>query len=337
MTDSKIIAAWKKKEFKPIYWLEGDEDYFIDEIMAYAEKQILPEGEAEFNLSVFYGKDAGWPDVVNACRRYPMFADKQIVLLKEAQTMRDIEKLEPYMENPLSSTILVVSYKGKTLDGRLKFAKTIKKNGEIFQSKKKYDNQVPGWVSDYLKENGFQIKPKALYLLVDHIGNDLSRIVNEIDKLALNIQAGKQITEDDIEKYVGISKEYNVFELQNALSRKDSEKALRIVQYFDSNPKAVPVQMILPTLYGYFTRLMTVHQMKDKSEAALKPVLNYNPLLIEQVLIAIRNYSFAQTEDVILLLHDANLKSIGIGANNLSSGSLLKELCYKIINADKRA
>jgi DNA polymerase-3 subunit delta len=336
MTATDIIATWKKNDFKPIYWLEGDEDYFIDEIMEYAEKKILSEADAQFNQTVFYGKDANWADVINACRRYPMFAERQVVLLKEAQQMRDVEKLESYVENPLLSTVLIVSYKGKTLDGRQKFSKLIRKKGEVFLSKKMYDNQLPAWVHSYLQSNGFQIKPKALQLLVDHIGNDLSRIVNEIEKLSLNLKE-KNITEDDIEKFIGISKEYNIFELQNAYSKKDAAKAMRIVQYFGANPKAVPVQLILPSLYSYFSKILTIFQMPDRSERSLKPALNYNPSMIENVLEAMKNYSFAEVEQVIVLLHDANLKSIGIGTQGMSPESLLKELSYKIINVGKRA
>jgi DNA polymerase-3 subunit delta len=332
MTASSIITNWKNKEYKPIYWLEGDEDYFIDEVMEYAEKKILSDSEAEFNQTIFYGKDANWADIVNACRRYPMFAERQVVLLKEAQQMKDVEKLEGYFENPLPSTIFVVSYKGKTLDGRQKFSKLIKKKGEVFQSKKMYENQLPGWINSYLQANGFTIKPKALALLIDHIGNDLSRIVNEIEKLSLNLGAEKNITEDDIEKYIGISKEYNIFELQNALSRKDQQKAIRIIQYLEANPKAVPVQLILPSLYSYFSKILSVYQMHDKSEHAIKPVFNYNPSLVEQVMENIKNYSFLEMEQVILLLHDSNLKSIGIGNLGISIGALMKELSYKIMN-----
>jgi len=332
MTASSIISNWKNKEFKPVYWLEGDEDYFIDELMEYAEKKILSESEAGFNQTIFYGKDANWADIVNACRRYPMFADRQVVLLKEAQQMKDVEKLEAYVENPLPSTVLVVSYKGKTLDGRQKFSKLIKKKGEVFLSKKMYENQLPGWINNYLAEIGFSIKPKALALLVDHIGNDLSRIVNEIEKLSLNLGAAKVITEDEIEKFIGISKEYNIFELQNALSNKDQPKAIRIIQYFEANPKAVPIQLILPSLYSYFSRILPLYQMHDKSERAIKPLFNYNPALTEQVLHTLKNYSFLEMEQVILLLHDANLKSIGIGNQGMSTGALMKELAFKIMN-----
>ncbi|HEY5393632.1 MAG TPA: DNA polymerase III subunit delta [Hanamia sp.] len=336
MTVSSIITNWENKDFKPIYWLEGEEEYFIDELIDYAEKKILSPSEAEFNQTVFYGKDANCFDIINACRRYPMFAERQVVLLKEAQQMRDIDKLEPYIENPLSSTILVVSYKGKTLDGRQKFSKLIKKKGELFQAKKMYDNQLPAWVSGYLQSNGFKIKPKALQLLIDHIGNDLSRMVNEIEKLSLNLGKEKNITEDDIEKFIGISKEYNIFELQNAFSMKDAARALKIIQYFDANPKAVPIQLILPSLYSYFSKILPVYQLHDKSERALKPMFNYNSFLIEQIQMTMKNYSFADMEYIILLLHDANLKSIGIGNTGISAGALLKELSYKIINVSRK-
>ena len=198
MAISSIVSTWQKDIFKPIYWLEGDEEFFIDEVMDYAEKKILPEAEASFNLTVFYGKDANWADIINACRRYPMFAERQVIVLKEAQQMKDIDKLEPYIENPLASTVLVVSYKGKTLDGRSKLSKLVKKNGEIFLSKKIYENQLPAWTNGYLQSKGFQITPRALTLLVDHVGNDLSRIANEVDKLAVNVSTEKSITEDDI-------------------------------------------------------------------------------------------------------------------------------------------
>lgn len=333
MSSLSIISNWEKKVFKPLYWLEGEEEFFINRIMDYAEKKILSPADAEFNLTTFYGKDASWADIINACRRYPMFSERQVVLLKEAQQMKDIEKLEAYIENPLSSTVFVVSYKGKTLDGRLRLSRIIKKNGEVFLSKKIYENQLPGWTNSYLQAKEFQITPKALTLLVDHVGNDLSRIANEIDKLSLNLGEEKNITEDDIEKYIGVSKEYNIFELQHAFSKKDQAKAIRIIQYFEANPKAVPIQLVLPSLYGYFAKIMMIHQMPDKSDRALRPLFFNNPFLVEQAMDTIRNYTYSQTEKAILLLHDCNLKSIGINNFGASYGSLMKELCYKIINS----
>jgi len=217
MSVDKIINDWKKKSFKPIYWFEGEEEFFIDKAIEYAEHHILSESEASFNLSVFYGKDANWPDIINACKRYPMFAERQVVLLKEAQQMRDVEKLESYIDNPLSSTIFVVSYKDKKLDARKKFAKLVKEKGVLVSTKKMYDKELPQWTQELLQTKGLTITPKGLALLVDHIGNDLTRIENEIDKLSVNLGKRTSITEDDIEKYIGVSKDFNVFELFNIL------------------------------------------------------------------------------------------------------------------------
>lgn len=331
MSSAAILESWKSNKFKPLYWLEGNEDFFIDEVVSFAEHNILSEEEASFNLTVFYGCDANWADVLNACRRYPVFAEKQIVLLKEAQHMRDIDKLEPYIEKPNATTIFIAAYKGKTIDGRTKFARSIKKYGELFTSKKIYDNQLPSWTNGYIQSKGLQITPKALSLLVDHVGNDLSRITNEINKLALNLQGITTITEDHIEKYIGISKDYNTFELQEALSLKNRGKALSIVQYLDANPKAIPVPLLMSSLYGYFTRLMIASQSADKSERSLRGQFYNNPVATAQAMAALKNYSFADLEKAILLLHHYNLKSIGVGSVNTSDSSLFKELVFKLM------
>jgi DNA polymerase III subunit delta len=332
MSAEKIISDWKKSKFKPIYWLEGEEDFFIDQVVEYAEHHILPESEASFNRTVFYGKDANWAEVVTACRRYPMFAERQVVLLKEAQHMRDVEKLEIYIENPLSSTVFVVSYKEKKVDGRSKFAKLLKEKGEVFTTRKLYDNQLPEWTSELVQSKGYSISNKALLLLVDHIGNDLSRISNEIEKVLVNLQDRKNITEDDIEKYVGISKDFNVFELQEALSAKDISKAIRIIQYFESNPKAAPIQLVLPVLHSFFSKVFIIFGVADKSENALKPIFSNNIYSARQGLLAARNYGYEGTEKVILLLHHYNLRSLGVNDPGTEDASLLKEMVVKMVN-----
>ena len=331
MSAEKIIGDWKKKLFKPLYWLEGEEDYYIDKVMDYAEHNILPESEAGFNLSVFYGKDANWSDVVNACMRYPMFAEKQVVLLKEAQQMRDLDKLDPYIENPLASTIFVVSYKEKTLDKRTKLYKTIKKDGEIFTSEKIREYKMVDWVKDYMSQQGFDMNQKAIILLVDYVGNDLSRITNEIEKITVNLGQRKTITEDDIEKYVGVSKEYNAFELQSAMSKKDLAKAIKIIQYFESNPKAAPIQLVLPSLYGFFSKLYSVFGMVDKSEAALRPLFYNNPFAVKEALASMKMYGYEGVEKALLLLHEYNLRSVGINDTGTSDGSLMKEMVVKMM------
>lgn len=331
MSVEKIITAWKKGSFKPVYWLEGEEDYYIDKVINYAEQHILSESEASFNLSVFYGKDANWPDIVNACRRYPMFSEKQVVLLKEAQQMRDIEKLESYVENPLASTILVISYKEKKLDARKKFAKLIKEKGELFSTKKMYDNQLPEWTQELLQQKKLTITQKGLALLVDHIGNDLSRIENEIDKLSINLGKRTTITEDDIEQYIGVSKDYNVFELQAALASKDLARSIQIIQYFEANPKAAPIQLILPSLYGFFSKVFMIFGSGGGDDKAIAASIGVNPFFMKDYTKAARIYSYAGVEKALLLLHRYNLKSIGIGNSGADDAALLKEMVIKLM------
>lgn len=331
MSAEKILSDWKKKLFKPVYWLEGEEDYYINKVMNYAEHNILSESEASFNLSVFYGKDASWSDVVNACMRYPMFAEKQVVLLKEAQQMKDIDKLENYIEHPLASTIFVVSYKEKTLDKRTKLYKTIKKDGEVFTSEKIKEYKLVDWVTDYVQSQDFSMSQKGILLLVDHLGNDLNRIVNELEKITVNLGQRKTITEDDIEKYVGVSKEYNAFELQAAMSKKDLAKAIKIIQYFEGNPKAAPIQLVLPALYGFFSKLYIIFGMADKSEAAVKPFFYNNPYAAKEALATAKMYGYDGVERALLLLHEYNLKSVGVNDSGTSDGSLLKEMVVKMM------
>jgi DNA polymerase-3 subunit delta len=336
MSADKIIADWKNKIFKPVYWLEGDEPFFIDEVVDYAEHHLLAESEAAFNLTIFYGKDADWAAVVNACMRYPMFAERQVVLLKEGQQMKEIDKLESYIQNPLSSTVFVVSYKDKKVDARTKFAKALKQKGELLTTKKIYDNQLPEWTEQMISGLGLTINHNALLLLVDHIGNDLNRLKNEVEKLSINLGSKKNITEADIEKYIGISKEYNAFELQDAISQKNLPKAIRIIQYFQANPKAAPMQLVLPALYNYFSKIYMATSAANYSENTLKPLFYNNPFAVKQAIVAMNNYGFAGAEKILLLLHEYNLKNIGI--NNAYSGSaadgeLLKELAVKIITA----
>ncbi|MBK8520048.1 MAG: DNA polymerase III subunit delta [Chitinophagaceae bacterium] len=339
MSAEKIISEWKKKVFKNIYWLEGEEDYYIDMVVDYAEHNILDEAEAGFNLTVFYGKDADWAAVVNACKRYPMFAERQVVLLKEAQQMKDIDKLESYVENPLSSTIFVVAHKTKTLDKRGKLYKVLKKSAEIFTSEKVKDYKLQEWIGEYVRSQGYKINAKAISLLDEHLGNDLNRIVNEIEKLALNLKGKKglpadrqEITEDDIERYIGISKEYNVFELQAAIAKKDLAKAIKIIQYFEGNPKAGPIQMVLPALYASFSKVYTVFGMSDRSEAALKPHFYFNSNAVKNAMETINNYGYDGIERVLLLLHHYNLKGVGVGDTGTSDASLMKEMVVKMVS-----
>jgi DNA polymerase-3 subunit delta len=299
--------------------------------MDYAEMQILNESETGFNLTVFYGKDADWTNIINACRRYPMLSDKQVVLLKEAQQMRDLDKLEAYIENPLQSTIFVVSYKEKKVDGRTRLAKLLKEKGVVLSTKKLYDNQLPEWTEELIESKGYTISRKALVLLVDHIGNDLSRIENEIDKILINLDGRKNITEEDVEKYVGVSKDYNVFELQAALASKNLPRAIQIIQYFEANPKAAPIQLILPSLYAFFSKVFMIHGLNTRDEKSVATSISVNPFFIKDYLKAASIYTYPDVEKLLLLLSDYNLKSIGIKNSATPDASLLKEMVFKMI------
>ena len=335
MAVEKILEDFKKGHFKPVYWLEGEEPFFIDQVMQVAEHKLLTPAEASFNLTVFYGKDADWAGVVNACRRYPMFAEKQVVLLKEAQYMRDIEKLEGYLENPLKSTVFIVGYKDKKLDGRKNFARVVKKAGELISTKKLYDNQLPEWVLGMVKSKGYTIDNQAVALLVENIGNDLSRLNNEVEKLVQNLAGQRHITLDHIEEFVGISKEYNSLELQTAITQRNLTKCLQIIQYFEANPKALPIQILLPSLYTFFSKAYLIFGAGTNNEYELSQMLGYkgpNPY-VRDIIQCARNYRQRGVEDAIMLLHEYNLKSIGLYSNSSTTAdaSLLKEMIVKMI------
>lgn len=325
-----IIRDWKQQKFRPLYWLEGEEDFFIDQVVEYAEHKLLSEADKGFNLTVLYGKDTDWATVTNACRRYPMFADRQVVILKEAQAMRDILKLEAYIDKPLESTVFVVAHKQGKIDGRSKMAKLIKDRGVMLSTKKLYDNQLPSWAEAYVRSQGLAISEKACILLADHIGNDLSRIANEIDKLLVNLPEGKKIDENDIEKYVGISKEYNVFELQNALGQQDMPKVMRIIKYFSANPKAAPIQMVIPALYNYFSKISLLFGVKG-GEKEMAAALGVHPFFLKDYTAAARKFGPEGTERAILLLHQYNLRSIGINDAGNEDGELMKELVFRML------
>lgn len=331
MTPEKIIADLKKGKYTPVYWLEGEEDYFIDQVIQFAEHGILSETDAAFNLTVFYGRDTNWPDVINACRRYPMFAEKQVVIIKEAQDLKGIEKLEGYVENSLASTLLFVAYKGKKVDGRTRLAKLLKEKAVLMSTKKVYDSALPEWTSELVKAKGYSITKKGLFLLIDHIGNDLNRLSNEIDKLALNLKDSKQITEDDIEKFVGVSKEFNVFELQQAIAQRDLYKAVRIVQYFGSNPKAAPLQLIFPSLYNFFSKVQVVHTVPSKDEKTVASAIGVHSYFVKDYISTSTRFNYSEIEKLLLLLYEYNLRNLGVNDGGTDDSELLKEMVVKMI------
>jgi DNA polymerase-3 subunit delta len=260
-----------------------------------------------------------------------MFSDRQVVILKEAQGMKDIDKLENYVENPLASTLLFVAYKGKKLDGRTKLAKMLKDKSVLLTTKKMYDNELPEWTTDLVQSKGYSITNKALLLLIDHIGNDLNRLNNEVDKLILNLHDRKNITEDDVETFVGISKEFNVFELQQAIANKDLYKAIRIIQYFEANPKAAPIQLIFPSLYNYFSKVQMIYSVPARDEKSVASAIGVNAFFVRDYLQTAMKFSSQEIEKVLLLLHHYNLKGIGVNDVGSTDAMLLKEMTAKMI------
>lgn len=334
MSVKQILSDWSRKTYKPVYWLEGEEPYYIDKLTQFAEHQILPADQTAFNLSVFYGRDAKVDEVINACKRYPMFHELQVVVLKEAQQMRDLDKLETYISNPLGSTIFIVAHKEKKVDGRSKLSKILKTKAEVLSTKKLYDNELPEWASSMIKTKALDIQSKALHMLVGHIGNDLQRIENEVDKLSINLQGRKQITEDDIENFIGISKEFNIFELQAAIINRDLPAALNIINYFSSNPKAAPIQLILPTLFSFFSKLYIAASSGSRDEYSLSAALGVKGFFVKQYIQALQRYNYTDIEKVLMLLQHYNLMSVGIGRVNIDDASLLKEMVAKIVMRD---
>jgi DNA polymerase-3 subunit delta len=332
MPISKILANWKKNVFDAVYWLEGEEPFYIDQLVNYAEKHLLAEEELAFNLTIFYGKDADWAQVINACKRYPVFAERQVVIIKEAQHMGQLDKLLSYVENPLSSTILIVAHKDKNVDGRSVLAKTLKTKAVVLSTKKMYDNKLPEWVSGWVAERGYQIAPKAVQIIVDHIGNDLNRIQNELEKLIVNLGDRKKITEDDIEKYIGISKEYNAFEFQDAVAQKNFAKAIKMIQYFESNHKAAPIQLILPTLYSFFSKVYAIYGLGTGDEKRIASEVGIAPFIVKNYIAATRHYSFSKVEHILLLIQSCNLRVIGINNGDNTDTDLLTELVIKIMD-----
>lgn len=337
-TAESVLKDLQAGRYAPVYFLQGDEPYFIDKIASHIEKHALSESEKGFNQMVMYGKDVDVNAVLNNARRYPMMSERQVVIVKEAKDIQDLNRqegqamLENYVKNPLPSTVLVFCHKYKTLDGRKSLTKTLDKHAVFVTTKKLYDNQVPDWISQYVTASGFTIDRKAAFMLNEYIGNDLERLANEIDKVMINFQEKVQIDAALIQKYVGISKEYNVFELQKALSLRDVVKANKIVQYFESNPKNHPVIPMIAMLFSFYSRLLLIHHGGDRSEAGVARLLKINPYFAKEYLQAIQRYNLPVVIRNIGFLRQADLQSKGIDSGGMTEGQLLKELVFKLMH-----
>ena len=329
----KIVNDVKAGNIKPIYFLMGDESYYIDKLSEYIEKNILSEEEKGFNQTVIYGRDVTIEDIVGTAKRYPMMAERQVVIVKEAQDLtKTIDKLESYAENPMPTTVLVFCYKYKVLDKRKKLVKLLAKNGLLYESKKLYENQVGQWITRVLQGKGYTIEPKANAMLVEFLGNDLSKINNELEKLQIILPKGTLISAKHIEENIGFSKDFNVFELQNALGSKNQYKAYQIAQYFADNPKDNPMVVTTSLVFSFFIKLLKYHGLKDKNPNNVAKVLGVSPFFLKDYDLAFRNYPMKKVSQIVTTLRDIDVKSKGVGANALPNSDLLKEMLVKIFN-----
>jgi len=332
MKSEQIITDLKNKVYYPVYFLMGEEAFFIDQISDYIEDHVLLDSEKSFNLTISYGKDTDVHTLISYAKRFPMMSNHQVIIVKEAQNLDRIEEFQTYIENPLKSTILVLCYKYKTLDKRKTFTKTISKHGVLFESHKLYDNQLPDWIVQFLKQKKYTISLKASLLLAEYLGADLSRIANELGKLMLNVPAGTEISVEHIEQNIGISKDFNVFELQKAIGIKDIFKANQIINYFAANPKDNPLVVTLANFYQFFTKLLICNSLQDKSKNNVAAALSVNPYFVNDYLVAARNYDKNKLIKIIGYLKECDLKSKGIDNISTEDGELLKELIYKIMH-----
>jgi len=333
VTYEEIVSDLKKRIFKPVYFLAGDEPYYIDLITDYIGEKVLSEEERAFNQVIIYGEDTTVNSIIETARRFPMMASHQVVIVKEAQALKKIEDLMVYLDKPLLSTILVINYKYKVIDKRTKLYKALDTQCVYFETMRLRDYQVPPWIERFLMTKGIKIDPDASAMLTEFLGADLHKIVNELDKLLITIPAGKPvITSSLIEKNIGISKDYNNFELQKALGEKNIYKANMIIRYFANNPKDNPINLTMASLFSFFTKILTYHYLTDKSKNNVAAVLKINPFFVKDYETSAMKYSASKTIQIISLLRTYDMKTKGFGDVSTDPGELLKELVYKILH-----
>jgi DNA polymerase-3 subunit delta len=346
-----IIASLKAKKYAPIYFLEGEEPYYIDQIADFIEHHILDESEKEFNQTIMYGKDTDLISLISAAKRFPMMAERQVIIVREGQEIKnltetvnvkiraksakketEISPLEEYALKPLSTTILVICYKYKTLDKRTALAKSMDKNAVMFLSEKVKDYKLADWITKYTSDHKIKLSQKAVQMLADHLGNDLSRIVNELNKLAINKKNGEEITPDDVQQFIGISKDFNIFELQNAIATKDILKANKIIDYFSKNPKEHPFEMNMAVLYTYFSKLLFYQTLPSKNSSEVMSQMRLNFAQLKDLELAGKNYSLDKLVRIIGYLHDYDMRSKGMDGIQMEKGELMREMLFKILH-----
>lgn len=336
-TSAEIINELRKKIYKPVYILSGDEHYYIDLISDFIAENVLSESERAFNQIVIYGKDVVVSSIIETSRRFPMMANQQVVIVREAQQIKKLEELEVYLKAPQKSTILVICHKlvpgAKPTAAVKKLFTLAGKVGVYFESKRLYDNQVPAWIAEFLSQKGLTISPTSSELLKDYLGNDLSKVAHELEKLIITLPNGQtKITTDHIEQNIGISKDFNRFELTNALGVRDVLKVNRIADYFAKNPSSNPMVLSTMAIYQYFSKVFKCHFIKDKSERSLAVELGVNPFFVSDYLRASRIYSPRKCVHIFELLREYDLRSKGVNNDNVDGGELLKELVFKIMH-----
>ncbi|MFN8277698.1 MAG: DNA polymerase III subunit delta [Chitinophagales bacterium] len=329
---ASIIADLKSRKFSPVYFFCGEEPYFIDQLIAAAEAYVIPEAEKAFNETVLYGKDVNRQQVIESCRRLPMMAERQLVIIKEAQYFKDLEELIDYVRKPVPSTVLIISYKGKTPDKRKVFGKEISKLAVYFESKGVYENQVAPIVRDMAKSQKLKLDDEALQVLIENVGTDLGTLANELSKLKIAIGDTRTITVSDIEGFTGLSREYNAFALNQPLGTRQERQVHKVVQYYSSNPKSAPMVLILGSLFGYFQKLYVLASHKGASERDAASLLGVAPFAVKDYFAAIGHYSLAQLEQVFLILEEFDLRSKGVENGDIPQEELMKELALRILH-----
>lgn len=339
-TPQQVLKDLKKNQYAPLYFLQGDEPFYIDQIAQFIEKNALTESEKGFNQIILYGKDTDLPTILTNAKRFPMMANRQVVIVKEAQELGDLqqkngqEMLEQYVKNPLPSTVLVFCYKYKSLNKKLTLSRALDQFAILVDAKKMYDNQVPDWIIKWVEQQNQSIDEQAVQMLMEHIGNNLERLTNELEKVSINLEkeGESKITADLVQKYVGISKEYNAFELQKAVAQGNFAQAFQIVYYFSANPKANPIIPTIALLFTFFSKLLLVHQATDKSERGLASLLRVHPFFVKEYRVAAVKYPLPWVIRNISILRKADLHSKGIENTTGTDDQILKGLIYQLMH-----
>ena len=339
MNWTDLIKDIKQKKFAPLYFLQGEEPYYIEEITNAIEENALNESERSFNQTVLYGRDIDMATVLSNAKRFPMMAERQVVIVKEAQHLRDLsleggqQLLGNYADNPVPTTVLVFCYMNKTLDGRKALSKKLNNKAILFTGKKLYDNQVPAWINQTVQAKNHRISPKAVALLSEFIGNNLERLSNEIMKLLLNVEAGTEIDEKHVEKFVGVNKDYNVFEFQNALMQKNTKKVYEILNYFIQNQKSNPPVLFIGAMYGFLVKLLLVCTTNDSNPSNIAKLLGVSPYFVKDYISARRFYTYNSVIKGFAHLSEADKRLKGVDSGTMSPGEIMREFTFKLLHS----